>query len=418
MLVVSALLYGCSFVMIYCFWWLSLLFLIPLAWDNTVFKKNPFRSGMVWGALTYGLQSLALFDFVYHHQTNLFFLIFLCFVLFLLIVLSGLWFVAMSYIQIKNGAVRLELHALCAWLFFMIVHHGLFYWCTGQWFGYPFSNPLIPLIHHSSLVHLSVVYVGISCSLFVLIAVQLIIAAIGNAYRVVFFLLLIGLEKVADRYQHTVVNNYNIVSVPVAVQKENSFYERIELLAQALFAAQNTYQNARVFLFPEGVFPYSDYASHEKLIQVLTPCCSAGSLILVGVYRVKDDYRYNSCLCAQEGRIILYYDKKILIPFFEYIPFNDLDFLNVENKQSFKEGFYDQQGSIQYGQGNSAIIKICAECFWQDSQHKNGTIFALVNDDNFNWAYFPECMYWWAYLRASELNQTLLYAGYLKKREN
>ncbi len=410
----SALLYAAAFLFLEQCWFSILFFLIPLYVLLSFYDyKLSFLAGFMWGILTYSLQAIAILDFVYARSANIFGLLIPFVIICLMSVLSGLWFIAMNGLHkysLLNSTVYMSVVSV---VFFLTIHNVVLIILTGSSIGYPFSFPLLPLFFKSMLLK-KILYLGTSNSvLFLLFLLQT--AVVARYYKIVF--LIVGFCLLGELYcrsfaiQEESTSLYCTVETPLVLPLQS--YERTIALCDLLNMAQLKNPSARVFIFPESVFPFYDVQDHERLAYMLSDYSHSESYCILGAYRSIGEKRFNTCLSMHQGKIIHTYDKRVLVPFFEYIPSFFNDWMFSINGVDFSFGDLYQCDAWDLGCYGLAQPQLCAELFWPNKK-KSGVVVGLVNDKNFRCAYFSKIMRLYADFKAAELNQHLVYSNYIK----
>ena len=217
-------------------------------------------------------------------------------------------------------------------------------------------------------------------------------------------------------------------------------YYRVKEIADVLQKAKLQYSTAEIFVLPESAFPY-DLTNKRYAYAVYAWGQVLGkSTLFLGACRRDGTKKYNTFYGIQKSRIIFYYDKIFLIPYFEYmseshvIKNEEKTDLFLYNKLPFSSGSQEPcmfELDLNPDAGTSPertprILEfcpmICSEAFWRANiknnkkaalrkKNKNITI-VLSNDRDFCGAYYARLLKLWAQFCALEHNNELIYCSY------
>lgn len=142
-----------------------------------------------------------------------------------------------------------------------------------------------------------------------------------------------------------------------------------------------------LLIWPEGSVPYPivNDTENQDLIEYIHPKILADSLLIFGGVRVEEEKYFNSLFVINSKREIeAYYDKEILVPFGEYLPYqNFLSFLPiVSNLGSFSPG--SSQNLLTLEDYKFAIL-ICYDALFPNVVTKNSEADYIINISNDIW---------------------------------
>tara|TARA_B100000586_G_scaffold213804_1_gene160744 strand:- start:299 stop:1852 length:1554 start_codon:yes stop_codon:yes gene_type:complete len=145
--------------------------------------------------------------------------------------------------------------------------------------------------------------------------------------------------------------NFKIISAGVDL---SDFKDEKELVSKLIKYSEPNKERKTIFIWPEGVF-LSENFNHQKAIKDLfAKSFSKNHLIVFGANTVKKtslgEKHFNSMIITDKNfNIISQYDKKKLVPFGEFLPFENL--LNSIGLKKITPGY----SSFSKGTGNSII---------------------------------------------------------------
>ena len=168
--------------------------------------------------------------------------------------------------------------------------------------------------------------------------------------------------------------------------------------------------NANLLIFGENNYPYLiNNIDNIRLGEYLK---NNNQTIIIGAIRKENNNYYNSFLLIQKNNIE-YFDKKILVPFGEFVPFrNYLKFIEkISGPVDFALG--DKNRLMNVNNQYTIIPVICYEIifFWKLLNKNNNFADILVNITNDSWfgsLVGPYQHFYLSKMRASELNKILL----------
>ncbi len=410
---ISALLYALSLIFIDTLWFCAALFIVPLyvLW----LQKSPqlsYKVGFLWGFVTYSLQTSALLLFMYERSVSFYGFIVPFVTLFCMSCSSAVWFFMMKTLYKVSLKIRIMLMVGCTILFFMWMRSGVLCCLVGSLRGYPFSFPLIPFFYKSICIQNCVWNMGGYLTLVMLLFFQLLVAVKKYKICAVLLVVLGGSEFYSVQHQKKEQSLVYCIAIPEVLAAGP--YERAVQITELIIDAQFNYPKVHIFVLPESIFPFYEDDEHRLLLRMIADACCTENYILCGIYRIVQGKRFNSSLVIYKGQIIYCYDKKLLVPFFEYVPPYWGDMLFAINGVAFSSGGSELKEEWDLGPYGKVWPQICAELFWSDAQ-VSAKVIGFVNDSHFSCTYFPKIMRAYAYLKAAELKQCLVYSSYTKK---
>tara|TARA_Y100000741_G_scaffold340532_1_gene302171 strand:+ start:65 stop:1537 length:1473 start_codon:yes stop_codon:yes gene_type:complete len=222
-----------------------------------------------------------------------------------------------------------------------------------------------------------------------------------------FFLILISSRSTKENYTEE-----NSISVTIA---QINFEVNQKLNKESTKEKQNYIldiikeNKSELLIFAENNYPYF---MNEENVFLLQENLNINSKLVIGATRKKDNQYFNSLFFISKNEY-QYFDKKILVPFGEFIPlrqyFNFMEF--IAGTSDFSKG--DQDRKINYSNDYSFIPVICYEIiyFWKLINNKNNKSHFIINITNDSWfGKFsgPYQHYYFSKLRAAELNKPLI----------
>ena len=398
-LISSAALYAASVLGVEYFWWGAFFFLIPL-FCLVQYKKLTFFHGFIWGVVTYSLQISAiwLLSIEYGEGCFRFFapgLVVCWFALF-----SGLWFVALNVRSILTRFV-------ITISFFLFINFAVLTPFSCALEGYPFALPLVPLTYGAKLGLLPIL--GKTGLLAGLILIQL---AAAHKYFFWSVCLTVGLFFSVPIHEQQGDWKKQCIGVSHA-WSEQTPYERAQEICHVLIDTAQKYPDKRVIILPESVFPWPLREHQYALRMWADNALNNDQYLILGSYRKNNGKLLNTFYNVYQGRIIFYYDKTHLIPYFERK--NPFKFFNIGNTLflSSKEGFTPgtSHTTFNFSHGSEPLTPlVCSETFWCMPSQKKA--IALINDSYFSLSYFPKLMRLLAQMNALEQQTALFYCSW------
>jgi len=168
--------------------------------------------------------------------------------------------------------------------------------------------------------------------------------------------------------------------------------------------------NSDILIFAENNFPY--LVEDNQGILTLKDNLQPNTHLIIGLTRKEDDKFYNS-LYSTNNETVSIFDKQILVPFGEFVPFRGfIKFMEIiAGSIDFAMG--DGQRIVNLNNQLSFIPAICYEIifFWKlinDENNNADFIINLTNDSWFGQLSGPYQHFYFARLRAAEFNKPLI----------
>jgi apolipoprotein N-acyltransferase len=146
------------------------------------------------------------------------------------------------------------------------------------------------------------------------------------------------------------------------------------------------------FIWSETAVPFLLYADKEKFSQINKQLLQNTKTLITGQIRFDEQgYLRNSVMAfTSEGQVIDYYDKTHLVPFGEYLPYDDvLSKIGFRKIVPFGKGFAEgeKRKSIQMGHFPTFLPLICYEIIFSNvtEKQKNIDFDVIVNVTNDAW---------------------------------
>lgn len=399
----SAALYAASFLCLPFFWWALFFFLIPLFLALRS-QKLSFMHGFLWGLVSYGLLFSAVWLVSIEYGVGRFRYCAPVLIVGWFSFFSGLWFMLLTKTVSYKGYKKTLMQTSITTGYFMIIHTLVLWPFFGYPQGYPFVCPLIPLMYVCSPALLPLIRTA--GLLFVLIGIQVLFVQ-----KTKLALLAIGLFFLSEKQR---VGDWKKEMLCTA-QKWTYVepYERAQEICHHLIVCKERYPEKKIIILPESTFPFV-LTEHLYAVKMWTEnALHNDTYLILGGYRREGGKLFNTFFATHQGRIIYYYDKTHLIPFFEQNHPNQLVFkkgnsLFLHKKESFSPGTSPQNTFMLTGSDLITPL-ICSETFWAMPSCVQAV--ALVNDSYFSLAYFPLIMRLLAQMNSLEQRTDLLYCS-------
>ena len=193
------------------------------------------------------------------------------------------------------------------------------------------------------------------------------------------------------------------INKPIHVSKNNSQ----NILNRILSFINNS--NADVLIFSENNYPY--FVNNNE-IEIIQNNINNNQLVIIGGTRVENNNYYNSLFSITKNKYN-YFDKKILVPFGEFLPFRNLlhSFEKISGPYDFSVGKNNRL--IETNHNFKFIPAICYEIifYWKlvnSSNFDSELIINITNDIWFGKYLGPYQHFYLTKLRAAELNKTII----------
>ncbi|MFH1643738.1 MAG: hypothetical protein ABIA74_01020 [bacterium] len=374
-IILSATLFNLSFFFLDSLGFLIVFFWIPLFLFFKENKNSGFNIGLIWGSLIFSFQ---LFWLLILLLTKSAATVFLAVVLYLFLVvyaslITGIFFAFISKIIkiFNNNFIKLLTFFAGVFLYFsFLIKYSLI--ILGRVEGYPFINPLIPLVRYK------------------------------------FFVLIF--HFFSNFWGHAQINKFDLdnqqqtkvfyLKPPVVEGKDesnpHSYAQKIyhNLSELNLFKYQNDYKNL-IVVAPESTFPFPINKNNDQ-IDFWSNVLPENAQFLLGTQHKRGKKTYQSVVILNRGLIINFYDKTHLMPFtenlnkiFKQFSWANNLFLTGKNNLYCSTRF---SGDYAFSPDDNWCIvpQICSEFFFNFKNSysskfagKSAIIFLFVNDSWF-----------------------------------
>ena len=166
---------------------------------------------------------------------------------------------------------------------------------------------------------------------------------------------------------------------------------------------------ADLLIFGENNFPY---LLDDLDLKILKDFLKEHQVLIIGATRFETNKYYNSLVYITESKVS-YFDKKILVPFGEFLPLrNSLTFLeSIAGSHDYSNG--KQERIINLPNNISFIPVICYEIvfYWKllnKSNYKSNFIINITNDFWFGKYIGPYQHFYLTKIRAAEFNKPII----------
>ena len=166
---------------------------------------------------------------------------------------------------------------------------------------------------------------------------------------------------------------------------------------------------ASMLIFGENNFPY---LLDDLDLKILKDSLKENQVLIIGATRFENNKYYNSLINITTSKVT-YFDKKILVPFGEFLPFRDsLTFLeSIAGPHNFSNG--SEERIINLSKNISFIPVICYEIvfYWKllnKLNYKSNFIINITNDFWFGKYVGPYQHLYLTKIRAAEFNKPII----------
>ena len=342
--------------------------------------------------------------FIYEETKNII-LISLVFIIFLSLVFT-LIFMLVSYYNILIPVFFL---IPIIFLIFELVVSSLIY-------GFPWIT--FSLIGSNNFLFLIIVkYLGSFLTSYIIIQIYcipyILINKLTRKSTIVFLSLLFIPIIIIYIYEISNSNKYNYnqtslkfeivqLNKPIiqsVIDKDKTLKEMIEIILKS---------NSDIIVFAENNYPFVVDTNLSKIQKIV----KENQNIIMGVTRKNKNEFYNTLAQISKSEII-YFDKKILVPFGEFLPFRNLlsFFEPISGQNDFSIG--KKKRIIEISEKVKYIPIICYEIifYWKllsEINYDSDFIINITNDLWFGKYFGPYQHLYLAKLRAAEFNKTIL----------
>ncbi len=343
--------------------------------------------------------------FVFEETKNLFYLSYL-FIFFLAIIFATNFLILNTYLR-KVPTFLLVPIIFVSFEFILSRAFSGFPWVTFSLILSSFSNILIITKYLGSLVT-SFMLIFIYCLPYLLINKKLkkfehfIIIALFFIPIVVIIINFINNDR--NNYQNKKNINLDIVQLNYKINSNENSKNKLDTIVEIISNSK-----ADLIIFAENNYPFLLKEPNLKRIQKLL---DSNQTVIIGATRLEKQKYYNSLLNINNNNVT-YYDKKILVPFGEFLPFrNKLKFLEkISGPNDYSKGQQDRL--IRISNDISYIPIICYEIifYWKiinDLNYQSDFIINITNDFWFGKHIGPYQHFYLTKLRSSEFNKIIV----------
>ncbi len=288
-------------------------------------------------------------------------------------------------------------------------------------FSYGFSWFSFSLVHSSNIIGTSLIYYlgtyGLSYLTLLIFFAPSILLIENFKYRnffvkIYFFMFIFLIIVVVSRS----IREDNINKIEKSISLVQLNYESNQYLNNANLLKKNSdiiniiaRNQSDIIVFGENDYPFM---MDESNIQLLQKNIKEEQIIIIGATRKEDKQYYNSLFLVEKNKYQVF-DKKILVPFGEFIPlrslFNFMEFIagTIDFTIGKNKRIFDLNNNLKI------LPIICYEItyFWKlidDDNKDSNLIINLTNDSWFGTFSGPYQHFYFTKLRAAEFNKTLI----------
>lgn len=473
LLPVSAIIFALSLIYPAQLYFLVFVFLVPIFYLAFRYPDYlSFKHGFFWG-LTFFVIHFFGYIFMFNNQAyGSFRLLIPVFLAAYCALYSGAWFFLVNlfvnyshvnYFHVKNSCVNNScsrpISTFCSWviftyLYFSWIKYGAF-WILGRFFGYPFSQPLLPLATCPDVLYFLPV-LGKSALLVFIVFFSLFIALFIVCFKskyLIFALICLGpfvVGQFLNKHQDCKEQNQYLDTIgyinPLKAQTlegpmdqaQEIYYQMVELLKK----------NPKIttIIMPESSCQFC-LNINKYVIDLWASNILGDSVdLLIGApYQESLDGQnsvktYNCLYHISHGNIKKVYKKTSLMPFAEYVPFfwNNFEFCKKLFFQDSCPGFSDMSScgkacmsslgfacgcdkKVCFNCGKNIVFRplICSDFFTikrRDIKAFSGkssfVLLVAINDSIFPMQYLRDLMLLHAKVEAISIERDILYVGY------
>lgn len=374
---ISALLYLGAFVYPDYLYAAVFIWLVPLITTDT-HNRYGLRAGYTWGLLFFGghLAWLAcIAPWYFYVLVVAYFALYAGFWLWMKQRLSG-------YVSILQNQNRKWAALCCTWVISTATFMYLTCYCSlaicGCLEGYPFINPLLPLISlPAPIFYISTLFSWFAIIVCNLIAASVYNGSIGNAIKLSCLLLLcwsmVSIFDVKKNVKKVIKKSDLVFVQPTWCTSDQTPAQTFYDIARKLDQIALSSPQAKYIVMPESAFPYNLMAFADRFeawTSLFDPALQFLSdddvtIFIGGHYHDEHNHIFNSLYQISDGKIVGRYDKQHLVPFVERMPWF------VQWIPILKNVFQDQSCWFSYPtEDQSDIVMegfkpcICSELFF------------------------------------------------------
>lgn len=331
---------------------------------------------------------------------------------------AGCWFVAARYLSRWFSCHISWLIATVGYLWWT---HTTMFFITGQWIGYPFTDPLLFLAVMPRLLY-TVSY----CGTFVLYA-----ALIGGSWQlaqiiknktfkkcIVFWYVpfLVGFA-LPQHEEHIPCFVKELAAVHLGQFAPHPL-DCAQQIHAAIIATKKRSPAASLFILPESAFPFA-LNEHNGAVQLwqLNTLEEHEKIVLGAYYNDDLGASVNALFIIDHMRITDCYVKTKLMPFAEYLPsfFTCFKKGKKQNEKGWVGRTANPSQLLSLNNNITISPRICFEFFFHIQNKEISThtpLLVLVNDSWFTTPYAPNILKLSAIYTALCGNQPIIYIGY------
>lgn len=281
--------------------------------------------------------------------------------------------------------------------FFSFIHYFFFLpigWCK----GYPFAFLMVPLVKNPLLLQFLFNYSNQASLMLLSIFFQIIIAFYyrrkkDRAIILIFLILIFSIisfyinkNKTTNSVSPSLLND--LCFIPW-IDKNQPPYE--QCLAFCKYAQKKSKSKRALYLAGESFFSF-DIKNEPLFIAMIQELLlkNTDNYCILGGYSKIEEQLFNSFYCFNSSRIIKHYDKKMLLPYFEFLPtfFSYIRTFFSSLKTTIFFSGLNERDFIFLEQYPVLLPLICAEFFWiapeEYQYYEDEFLFcALINDSFF-----------------------------------
>jgi apolipoprotein N-acyltransferase len=398
--------------------WFVFIFLVPIFYLLAKKVSLSWRDGFLWGLIFFSGHWFGFFCMIVEHGNGM-----LKFGIIFFLILYGAasgagWFWVASY---KNHIIW---WIGTTWLFFIFIAHGFLFF-LGDWLGYTFGWPLVPLAEHPQWLfflsfvppHLLFLYMIVCAALIGRGIAGAHIKAVSIAF-VVFLPWLYGWTIDQPSIVPGYVHRLGYIQPPPNDFDDHPL-DRAQAINSAIAGIVERNPHINVIMMPESSFPYA-LNEHTYILPLLTDDTYGNDItVIVGAYRRAGDLLHNSLFWVSHKNTYWYYDKKTLVPCAEFVPpqcGSVLKGIFLKESEGFVCSQENQQDCILTAPSHPSWHPcICSDLFLGFPPGKGkptSTLFVAVNDSWFSMFYIRHMMFLYGRYKAIEWGMPMIYVGH------
>lgn len=418
-IILSALIYLGAFIYPIYLWpgifiWMSIL----IVHDTN--NRYGWKEGLVWGLIFFAGHLAWLLKLIAcKGQGDCKFLIYPCAVLYFSLYCA--FWLGLKQQLFRIMTKRIDQKGKCAalcwtWVISTATFIYLTCYCSlaifGCFEGYPFINPLLPLVSCSRYLK-SLPFFGCVGYIIIIVIFNAVTAELyrkADITRLMVMMAFLAFPTILyDHAQKKYVKKIDFFYLQPSwkdlnLTESQTFYE----IGRQLNKIVTTHQDVRYIVMPESSFGYNLLAWQDKLAAWTD--LFEGTTIFIGGHGVVDDKIFNSLYAIHNGTIVGRYDKQHLVPFVERVP-RWIRFFSSVFMMDGKEFSYPAPQDNDNLQGFRPYI--CSELFFCGKLTK-GTdpILCVCNDSWLMYDYAKELALRCAQIYSMQHRLEIVYVGH------